>query len=126
MEVIQVLIEVRVCNTCKNPQRGTLPYTVIQGGRREEVDLCMEDAKPFEAVLPGRTGRKPAALMGAANGTPRTAKKAAAKRTTKKAAARKTPAAKKAPSARASRVTPISEIGNKDAAKANDKALATV
>lgn len=103
--------------------RSTQPYTVIQGSREATVKLCAEHGAPFEAVLPGRTGRKPqvdpgpeiigpapakipakktaAKKTAAAPAKKTAAKKTAAKKTTAKKTAAKKTAAKKAASASA-------------------------
>lgn len=48
---IQVTTEVVVCDICQDRTRPTKPYGVTESGRTGEVELCEEDAIPFERVL---------------------------------------------------------------------------
>jgi len=70
----KVMIEVEVCDVCKDPKREIGSYTLASGHRKATKALCVEHAAPLEELLPREEERaevpKPRAPR-------RTAKKAA-------------------------------------------------
>lgn len=45
------IIEVTVCDTCRNPTRGTTRFQVWEGESSAVIDLCDEHAKPLRDLL---------------------------------------------------------------------------
>jgi len=45
------IIEVTVCDVCRNPSRGTTRFQVWEGERSAVIDLCDEHAKPLRDLL---------------------------------------------------------------------------
>lgn len=72
------ILQLVVCDTCGERDKPTTRYTVGDGKRRAKVDLCVDDATAFEAVLPSRVGRPPSSSTGRGPGRPRKPKAAAA------------------------------------------------
>lgn len=52
--VMQVDLNVKVCDVCRQVGRGTESYAIKQGDREVESDLCNVHARPLEALLTGQ------------------------------------------------------------------------
>ena len=48
-------IEVTVCDVCKDVDKPTKRYCLIEGRRQVDRDLCAEDATPVESLMGART-----------------------------------------------------------------------
>ncbi|MEU6959580.1 hypothetical protein [Streptomyces chrestomyceticus] len=108
----------RVCDVCKRFGVEARTYTISEGGRQMEADLCGEDAQPVEAILQAVNEQVEAsddAEQGASAANPRAEEPKVAKSSpARKSAPRaKKAAAKKSPSRR----LPVKTVAEIEASK---------
>ncbi len=88
--MVEVHVKVRVCDKCKDVNRPVRSYTLTEGERVVERDLCEEHARPVEDLMVEDVSI-PVQVPALAAATKTAVKKAPAK----KAPAKKAPAGRK-------------------------------
>ncbi|MFG3223247.1 hypothetical protein ACGF07_00480 [Kitasatospora sp. NPDC048194] len=81
--MVEVHVKVRVCDKCRDVKRPIRSYTLTEGERVVERDLCEEHARPIEEAMAGESSILPQAPADVV-----TPKVAAGKAPAKKATAR--------------------------------------
>lgn len=47
----EITVKVRVCDACQDQSKSTKRYTVGEGRRSVQKDLCEDDAEPLEVLM---------------------------------------------------------------------------